>query len=92
MRSLVCRPSTFLNIFFSETTGPIKIKFYMETPKDAETKVCSSGPGHMTKTAAMPIYGKKPFKKNLLLYYQKADDFGTWYVALGVLGLPSLFK
>ena len=63
MRSLVCRPSTFLNIFSSVTTGPIKIKFHMETPKDAETKVCSSGPGHMTKMAAMPIYGKKNFKK-----------------------------
>ena len=35
----------------------------METPKDKKTKVCSSGPGHMTKMAAMPIYGKKPFKK-----------------------------
>ena len=28
-RSLVVRPSTFSNI--SETTGPIKIKFHMET-------------------------------------------------------------
>ena len=63
MRSLVCRPSTFLNIFSSETTGPIKIKFHMETPKDAEMKVCSSGPGHMTKMAAMSIYRKKPLKK-----------------------------
>ena len=36
----------------------------METPKDAEMKVCSSGPGHMTKMAAMPIYGKKPFKES----------------------------
>ena len=29
---------------------------------------------------------------NLLLQNQKVDDLGTWYVALGVLGLPSLFK
>ena len=29
------------------------------------TKVCSNGPGHMTKMAAMPIYGKKHFKKFL---------------------------
>ena len=63
MRSLVCRPSTFLNIFSSVTTGQIKIKFHMETPKDAETKVCSSGPGHITKMAAMPIYGKKKLLK-----------------------------
>ena len=26
------RPSTFSNIFFSETTGPIELKFHMETP------------------------------------------------------------
>ena len=26
------RPSTFSNIFSSETTGPIKLKFHMETP------------------------------------------------------------
>ena len=26
---------------------------------DEGTKVCSNGPGHMTKMAAMPIYGKK---------------------------------
>ena len=34
----------------------------METPLDAGTKVCSNGPGHMTKMAAMPIYGKNPLK------------------------------
>ena len=26
------------------------------------TKVCSNGPGHMTKMVAMPIYGKNPLK------------------------------
>ena len=50
--------STFSNIFSSETTGPIKFKFHMEPPWDGGTKVCSTGPGHMTKMAAMPIYGK----------------------------------
>ena len=25
-------------------------------------EVCSNGPGHMTKIAAMPIYGKNPLK------------------------------
>ena len=29
---------------------------------DAGTKVCSTGPGHMTKMAATPIYGKKRLK------------------------------
>ena len=50
--------STFSNIYFSETTGSIKAKFHMEPPWDGGTKVCSNGPGHMTKMAAMPIYGK----------------------------------
>ena len=30
--SVVRRPSTFSNIFSSETTGPIELKFHMETP------------------------------------------------------------
>ena len=65
--SVVCRPSsvspsTISNIFSSETTGPIKLKFHMETPWDAGTKVCSNGPDHMTKMATMPIYGKNPLK------------------------------
>ena len=50
--------STFSNIFSSETTGAIEAKFHMEPPWDRETKVGSNGPGHMTKMAAMPIYGK----------------------------------
>ena len=62
VRLSAVRPSTFSNIFSSETTGPIKLKFYMETPRDPGTKVCSNGPDHMTKMAAMPIYGKNPLK------------------------------
>ena len=30
----------------------------MEPPWEGGTKVCINGPGHMTKMAAMPIYGK----------------------------------
>ena len=37
-------------------------------------KVCSNGPGHMTKMAAMPIYGKKN-----LLWNRKSDDLETCY-------------
>ena len=48
--------STFSNI--SETTGPIEAKFHVEPPWDGRTEVWLNGPGHMTKTAAMPIYGK----------------------------------
>ena len=37
---------------------PIEAKFHVEPQWEAGTKVCSNGPGHMTKMAAMPIYGK----------------------------------
>ena len=50
--------STFSNIFSSETTGLIEAKFHTGPPWDGGTKVCSNGPGHMTKMAAMPIHGK----------------------------------
>ena len=50
--------STLSNIFSSETTGPIEAKFHVEPSWDGGMKVYSNGPGHMTKMAAMPIYGK----------------------------------
>ena len=46
----------------SETAWPIKAKFYMGHPWEGGTKVCINGPGHMTKMAATPIYGKNPSK------------------------------
>ena len=49
---------TISNIFSSETAWPIKAKFYVEPPWEGGTKVCINGQGHMTKMAAMPIYGK----------------------------------
>ena len=48
----------FSNMFSTETAWPIKAKFYMEPPWEGGTKVYINGPGHMTKMAAMPIYGK----------------------------------
>ena len=56
---VVVRPSTILNVFSSEIAWSIKAKFYVERPWEGGTKVCLNGPGHMTKMAAMPIYGKK---------------------------------
>ena len=47
-----------LNIFSSETDLPIKAKLYVEPPWEGGKKVYINGPGHMTKMAAMPIYGK----------------------------------
>ena len=86
---VVCM-STLSNSFSSETTGPIEAKIHMEPPSDGGTKICSNGPGHMTKAAAMPIYGKN--LKNLHLQNQNADDLETWYAASGARILPNLFK
>ena len=56
------RPFTFSNVFSSETAWPIKAKFYVEPSWEGGTKVYINGTGHMTKMAAMPIYGKTPSK------------------------------
>ena len=48
----------FSNVFSAETAWSIKAKFYVEPPWEGGTKVYINGPGHMTKMAAMPIYGK----------------------------------
>ena len=54
----IFQTSPFSNIFSFKTTWPIKAKFYVEPPWGGGTKVCMNGPGHMTKMAATPIYGK----------------------------------
>ena len=76
-------PSIYYNIVFSQTIGPIELKFYVKTPYDKLAKLHAKYFGHMTKMTATPIYGKKTFK-NLLLQNQKADDLGIWYVAFGM--------
>ena len=43
---------------FLETARPIKAKPYMEPSWKEECKFCENGLTHMTKMAAMPIYGK----------------------------------
>ena len=83
--------STFSNFFFLEAAWPIEAKFYVEPPWAGGTKVLSNSLGHMTKMAAMPIYGKN-LKKKHLLWNQKDDDLESWYAALGTWVLPSLFK
>ena len=52
------RLSTFSNDFSSETTGPIATKVHMQPTGKGGKKVYIFGPGHMTKMASMPIYGK----------------------------------
>ena len=61
----------------------------MELLWDGGTKVCSNGPGHMTKMAAMPRYGKNLKKASS---NQKADDLESWYASSGARLLPSLLK
>ena len=56
--SVVRRPSTSSKDFSSATTRPISIKFHMQSPGTGEKKVYIFHPGHMTKMAAMPIYGR----------------------------------
>ena len=68
----------------------MELKFHVKTPYDKLVKVYAKYFGHMTKMAVTSIYGKT--LKNLLLQNQRADDLGTWYVALDMWGLPSLFK
>ena len=54
---LLCRP-LFSKIFSTETALPIKAKFYVEPPLEGGTTVYKNRPCHMTKMAAMPIYGE----------------------------------
>ena len=53
----------------------------MKAFKYKKMKICWHDAGHMTKMAATPIYGKKPFKN--LLRNRQADFHETWYVASG---------
>ena len=78
------------HIIFSETIQPIELNFHIRTPYDKLAKIYTKCCGHRTKLADMPIYGKNLYKNNL--ENQKAHDLGTWYVALEIWGLQSLFK
>ena len=89
-RPSVIRRPPFSKIFSSKTACPIKAKFYVEPPWEGGTKVYINGPGHMTKMAAMPIYGKN--LKNLLFQNHKSYDLETWHVASGTQALQSLCK
>ena len=60
--SSVVRRPPFSKIFSSETALPIKAKFYMKHLWEGGTNVYINNLGHMTKMAAMPIYGKNPSK------------------------------
>ena len=49
---------TFSNNFLSEKAWPIKAKFYVEPFCEAGASTYKYGLCHMTKMAAIPVYGK----------------------------------
>ena len=57
-----CILQKYTKIFFSETTWPIKAQFYRKHLWEGGINVFINNPGHMTKMAAMPTYGKNPLK------------------------------
>ena len=63
----------------------------MKPPWEGVTKVyiLVNCPGHMTKMAAMLIYGKN--FKNLLLQNQKSYDLETWHAASVTQALQRFF-
>ena len=82
--------SRFLNVFSSITNGPIEAKWHVAPPRVGGTKAYTNGLSHMTKMAAMSVYGKNLSK--YLLCNTNADDLETWYLALNFWILPNLFK
>ena len=87
---MVRRPSVhnFKHLFLCNRLAK-QSQIYVELPWEGRTKVYKNGPGHMTKMAAMPIYGK-----NLLNILQdhKSNDLETWHAASGTQALQSLYK
>ena len=41
-------PSTYIKMFFSETTRPIELRFHMTTPYDWLAEIYTNCDGHMT--------------------------------------------
>ena len=84
-----CHPSALSNIF-SKVTWQIEAMFpywaFFRPGKD----IFLGGLCHMTKMAAMPIYGKIP--SNVFFLNLKAYDLETLYVALETLALQIFFK
>ena len=63
----------------------------MEPPLEKGIKVYIIGPGHRTKVAATPIYGKKTFK-NFRFHNRKSYDLETWHAASVTQTLQNLIQ
>ena len=75
------RPSLYVrsqssNVFY-EITWPFIIKLHIEHPQEGGTKVCINGHGHMTKMAAISLYGKN-------LYKASSPEPGVYDMKLGM--------
>ena len=85
------RRPPFSKIFFSETTWPIKAKFYTKHLWEGGTNVFINNPGHMTKMAATPIHGKNPSK--FFFSRTTGPDFNeTWHEASETRVLQCVYK
>ena len=73
-------------LFSLEIARPIVATFHVGPPLDRETKVCSNGPGQVTKTYMVKTL------KNILFWNQKAKDLERCHAASGTRVLPRVFK
>ena len=51
------RFNIFKLLFLKKNTRPFEANFHIQS-WDVGMKICSNAPGHMTKMASRPIYGK----------------------------------
>ena len=90
-------PSIYWNLVFSQTIGPIGLKFHVKNPYDKSAKIYTKYFGHMTKMAATPIYGKNLLKSSSPepegqwpwdLVCSIGDVESTKFVQMMILGWP----
>ena len=81
-----CILQKYSKIFFSQTTEPIKAKIYRKHLWEGIINVFINNTGHMTKIAAMPIYGKNPSK------FFFSGITGLISTKLGIKVLQSVYK
>ena len=76
----------FQTSFPEKALGRLKPSFMWSFNGMEERKFVQNSPGHMTKMAAIPKYGKNMNNSSSL------DDFENLYAALNTGVLPNLFK
>ena len=70
-----CSDSTFSNFFLLETPRLIEARFRVEPPLDGGMKVNTVGLCHMTRMAAMSVYGKSSLEPK---------DWWPWNLVCGI--------